>query len=82
MDEKFRNRWNVPLALVALNRHHITMKKPQKSGSEFYNYKGFFSLMLLATVDTDYRFIWVDVGSGGSSSDAEIFNIHQVEEKD
>ena len=50
------------------------MKKPKKSGSDYYNYKGFFSLVLLALVDAEYRFLWLDCGSSGSYSDAQIFN--------
>ena len=60
---------------------HITMKKPKKSGSDYYNYKGFFSLVLLALVKTEYRFFWVNVGSSGSSSDAQIFNKSDLREK-
>ena len=41
--EKFRSRWIVSLALGALDGKHLAMKQPQKSGSDFYNYKGFFS---------------------------------------
>ena len=63
-----------PPTLGALDEKHISMKKPKKSSSEYYNYKGFFSLMLIALIDTDYKFLWVDVGSSGSSSDGEIFN--------
>ena len=73
-EEKFRTRWNVTEAVGALDGKHITMKKPKKPGSEFYNHKGFFSLLLLALVNTDYRFLWVDVWSSGSSLDAQIFN--------
>ena len=36
------------------------MKKPKKSDSDYCNYKGFFSL-----VDTEYTFLWVDIGSSG-----------------
>ena len=68
-----------PLTLRALDRRHITIKKP---GSEFYNYKSFFSLVLLAVVDTDYRFVWVDVGSSGYSSDAQTFNHSKFKKKD
>ena len=57
------------------------LKKPKKSGSEYYNYKGFFSLVVLALVEAEYRFFWVDVWSSGSSSDAQIFNCSEVRDK-
>ena len=50
------------------------MKKPKKSGSDHYNYKGFFVLLLLALVNAEYRFLRIDCGSSGSCSDAEILN--------
>ena len=61
-------------AVAALDGKHIAIKKPKKSGSEYFNYKGFFSLVLLALVDADYNFLWVNMVASGSSSDAQIFN--------
>ena len=52
--------------------------KHQKSGSDYYNYKGFFSLAL---VDAEYRFLWIDCGSSGSCSDVQIFNRSLMKEK-
>ena len=46
----------------------------KKSGSEYFNYKGYFSLVLLALVDAEYKFLFVNVGASGSSFDAQIFN--------
>ena len=74
IEERFRNRWNVPHAVGALDGKHIAIKKPKKSESEYFNYKGYFSLVLLALVDADYKFLWVNVGASWSSSDAQIFN--------
>ena len=34
----------------------------------------YFSLVLLALVDTEYKFLWVSVGASGSLSDDQIFN--------
>ena len=73
IEERFRNRWNAPHAVSALDGKHIAIKRPKKSGSEYFNYKGYFSLVLLALVDADYKFLWVNVGASGSS-DAQIFN--------
>ena len=74
VEEEFRTRWNVFHALWGLDGKHISMKKPKKSGSDYYKYKAFFSMLLLALVDADYRFLSVDVGSSGSSSDTQSFN--------
>ena len=46
----------------------------EKCGSLYYNYKGYFSVILMALVDANYKFIWVSVGANGSASDAQVFN--------
>ena len=79
--QKFRNRWNVSHGVGALDGKHIAIKKPKKSGSEYFNYKGYFSLVLLALVDAEYKFLWVNVGASGSSSDAQIFNRSKLSKK-
>ncbi|KAJ4934775.1 hypothetical protein JOQ06_007557 [Pogonophryne albipinna] len=48
--------------------------------SEYRNYKGFFSIVLMALVDADYKFLWIDVGSDGSSNDASIYNGSELKE--
>ena len=49
------------------------MRCPPNSHSLFYNYKGFFLIVLMALVDADYRFIYIDVGNYGSNGDSGIF---------
>lgn len=39
----------------------------------FYNYKNFYSLVLLAMCDADYCFTYVNIGSYGKNSDSSIF---------
>ncbi|XP_041464135.1 putative nuclease HARBI1 [Lytechinus variegatus] len=77
--EGFGDRWNFPHCCGAIDGKHVTIKKPPKSGSLYYNYKGFFSIVMLAVVNSDYKFIWADVGSPGSYSDAGIFNRSRLE---
>ena len=70
----FSSRWNFDHCLGALDGKHVAITKPNNSGSEYFNYKGFFSIILLALVDADYKIIWADVGTPGATSDAAVFN--------
>ena len=56
----------------------MALKKPKNSGTLYHNYKGFFFIVMLALVDGQYKFRWVDVGTAGSCSDAQIFNACQL----
>ena len=77
---EFDSRWNVPHACGALDGKHISIRQPPESGSEYHNYKGFFSLVMLALVDAQYKFLWVDIGGQGSQSDCQIFNSSELKE--
>ena len=57
----------------------MAIKKPPNSGTHYYNYKGFFSIVLLGLVDGNYKFLWADVGSPGSLSDCAVFNDGDLE---
>ena len=81
-EEKFRTRWIVLHTVGAIDGKHIAIKKPKKSGSDCYNYKGFFSVVFLALLDAEYRFLWIDCGSIGFYSNTQIFNRSEFEGED
>lgn len=72
--EQFAQKWNFSNCVGACDGKHIAIEKPPKSGSLFYNYKGFFSIVLFAVVNADYEFLYVNTGTNGSVADASILN--------
>lgn len=69
----FEQRWNFPPCIGAIDGKYIIITNPARSGSSYFNYKHTFSVVLLATVDANYKFISIDVGSMGRFSDGNIF---------
>jgi hypothetical protein len=58
----------------------VAVTCPWNTGAVNRNYKGFFSIVLMALVDADYKFLWIDVGSDGSSNDVSICNGSELKE--
>lgn len=70
ISNEFWNQWNMPHCLGAIDGKYINIECPPNSGSLYYDHKGNFSIVLLATCDANYSFIHVDIGSYGSDSDS------------
>lgn len=61
MECGFRTQWNFPGCVGTLDGKYtrIVIRVPPGSGSDYYNYKNSYRIVLLALVDSDYCFLYV-----------------------
>ncbi|CAK1578598.1 unnamed protein product [Parnassius mnemosyne] len=71
VENGFKN--NFPHAVGVIDGKHIIIQCPDNSGSEYFNYKKTFSIVLLALVDCNYKLMYANIGSQGRISDGGVF---------
>lgn len=71
--EQYERNWQFPHCVGALDGKHITFRPPRKDGSTYRNYKGTDSIVLLALVDAECKFLFVDIGRNGRMHDSAVF---------
>lgn len=69
----FNEKWGFPNCIGSIDGKHVYIKCPPNTGTLHFCYKQRFSIVLLAVVDPDYKFILIDVGSYGKESDSTVF---------
>ena len=72
--KKFKNQWQYPHCIGAVDGKHILLQPPANAGSYFYNYKHTNSIVLLAIAGPDYECLYADIGTNGRISDGGVWN--------
>jgi hypothetical protein len=51
---------------------HVRIIPPPGCGAQYYNYRNFYSIVMMALVNGNYEFTYVDVGKNGRISDGGV----------
>ena len=70
--EGFKNKWGMIQCAGTIDGCHIPVMPPALNHTDFYNRKGWYSMLVQAVVDHNYQFIDVCVGWPGSVHDARV----------
>ncbi|KAL7294230.1 hypothetical protein TKK_0012246 [Trichogramma kaykai] len=76
--DEYKENFDFPHCVGALDGRHCPIRQPPHSGAEFYNYKKFYSIVLTAMCDEHKRFTFLNLGSFGSWNDASIFHYSDI----
>ncbi|XP_064111408.1 uncharacterized protein LOC135218892 [Macrobrachium nipponense] len=71
--QSFEEWWNFPRIIGAIDGKHIRLRNTPQGGRHYFNYKKFYSMVLLAIADASYKFLYVNMGAIGSESDGGVF---------
>ena len=71
---KVYEEWDFPNCLGVRDGKLVAIEYPGFSASEYYNYRRFFSIVLMAVCDDRYCFTIADIGNIGRDNDAQIFS--------
>ena len=68
----FDCRWGFPQAFGAIDGTHIPILRPQESSADYFNRKGYHSILMQAVVDYRGQFLDVNIGWPGKVHDARV----------
>ena len=70
----FQTKWGAPQCVGAIDGSHIPITGPRECHTDYFNRKGYYSIILQGLVDHNYIFLDVYIGWPGSVHDARVFS--------
>ncbi|XP_050497556.1 putative nuclease HARBI1 [Diabrotica virgifera virgifera] len=70
----------IPGVVGAIDGCHIPIKQPVRNANDFYNRKGFHSIIIQGVCDENGVFIDVNIGRPGRMHDARVFRLSEIYE--
>ena len=77
----FLDNWGIPQCVGAIDGSHIPVRPPSMNHTDYYNRKGWYSVLVQAVVDANYLFTDLNVGWPGSVHDARVLSNSELYRK-
>ncbi|XP_077492216.1 uncharacterized protein LOC144103347 [Amblyomma americanum] len=71
---EFNAACQFPQAVGALDGCHVPVSPPTENAVDYRNYKGWYSIILLAIVDHRHKFLYIRVESPGRCHDSHVYS--------
>ena len=55
ISSEFEQRWQYPMAIGCIDGSHFPIQVPKDQAQDYYNYKGWHSVIALAICDANYK---------------------------
>ena len=63
--DEFKSKWGVPQCFGAVDGCHVPICAPSEQHTDYYNRKGWYSMIIQGLVDANYQFLDVCIGWPG-----------------
>lgn len=68
----FHEKWGIPQCAGSIDGTHIPVRPPSMNHTDYYNRKGWYSVIVQAVVDHNFLFTDLNIGWPGSVHDARV----------
>ena len=76
----FEKCWNFPYCIGSIDGKHIRVECSKMTGTYYFNYKGFYSIFLLAICGSSYCFTLFDLEQYGSKNNCGVLANSKMKE--
>lgn len=72
--DAFFDKYSYPMCVGAIDGTHINVEPPIGQETDYFNYKKFHSIILLAVVDSTTKFTYINIGAPGRCNDSYVYS--------